>query len=162
VDNDKEESVFIEENCEAVRYDSWEELLASSEVTVAMPDRALFQTEFDMEYALDLCGGERVALILSKGEDKFFSLSQTDYRRYESYSSATAYAGESVNERSFTGSQGLNYVMFDSMTDGQITETHAVISVNGRDLAFTFRGFDEETIEAVLGAMDLSVYFQDK
>ena len=70
--------------------------------------------------------------------------------------------GRSCNERSFVNSQGLSYVMFDTVDEaGEIQSVHAVISVNGRDLSMSFAGFEEEEIERVLNGLDLTVYYQD-
>ena len=95
-------------------------------------------------------------------EDAYFSLHQMDNRQYESYSSATAYPGQSCNERSFTNSQGLNYVVFDTVDEaGNLESVHAVISVNGWDLTVSFGGFEQNEIEKVLNGLDLTVYYRE-
>ena len=52
--------------------------------------------------------------------------------------------------------------MFDSVDEEGHTESvHAVVSVNGRDLTITFRGFEEDVIEKTLFSLDLTVYYED-
>ena len=105
--------------------------------------------------------GERVMVTVNY-EDRSFFLSQWDHRDSRGYASSTMFSGESVNERRFVNDQGLEYVMFDTLDNGEITFTHAVISVNGRDLQLDFGGYDEVTVETVLRKLDLSVYFKDE
>ena len=94
------------------------------------------------------------------GEENCLFLHQVDNRGYEAYSSATSYMGESSNERNFTNDQGFNYVMFDILDEeGAVESIHAVISLEGWDLSMDFRGFSEESVEDVLDALDLTVYY---
>lgn len=86
---------------------------------------------------------------------------QWDTRGLVGYASSTAYTGESANQRDVTNSQGLSYVVFDSVEGGEVISTHAVISANGRELCMDFQGYDETTIETTLNTLDLSVYFAD-
>ena len=95
-------------------------------------------------------------------EESYFSLHQMDHRQYENYSTATSYMGESCNERNFVNSQGLNYVVFDTVDEaGELQSVHAVISVNGWDLTVSFGGFEENEIERVLNGLDLTVYYRN-
>ncbi len=146
---------------EIEEYNSIEEFLAGSDVTAAIPDRAMFGEIFTNESVDVIDEGRELHVYLYNEEASFFMM-QSDNRDCESYSSATSYMGQSSNERGFTNSQGLQYVMFDTVNEKrEIESVHAVISVNGRDLAFTFQGFEEDTIEKLLYTLDLSVYFQN-
>lgn len=145
---------------ETVEYTSLDEFLAKEDVTIAIPDPDWLGTAFDTQEIYVMEEGDHIMVSLM-GEGKSFFLGQQDVRDYEGYASSTAYMGESVNERNFTNSQGLSYVVFDTMEDGVITSTHAVISVNGRDLSMDFYGYEEAVIEKVLQQLDLSVYFRD-
>ena len=70
--------------------------------------------------------------------------------------------GENANERTLITDQGMCFTVFDTLAeDGSIEGIHAVISVNGRDLALDFTGFEAGVVEQVLMNMDLSVYFID-
>ena len=146
---------------EIAEYASLEEFLASEDMVVAVPPKELFSREFTTERICVIDEGVDVHMDFMN-EDSCFMLHLMDNRGYESYSSATSYMGRSCNERSFVNSQGLSYVMFDTVDEaGEIQSVHAVISVNGRDLSMSFAGFEEEEIERVLNGLDLTVYYQD-
>lgn len=158
-----EEAEVIEYEPQMDEYNSLEAFFAQSDVAEAVPvlDGKLLGMEFTNENVHVIDEGKHVFISLSN-EDVYFSMSQADNRGYESYSSATAYMGESRNERSFTNSQGLNYVVFDSVDENEtVISVHAAISVNGRDLTLSFEGFDESVVERILYGLDLSVYFQE-
>lgn len=158
-----EEAEVIEYEPQMDEYNSLEAFFAQSDAAEAVPvlDGKLLGMEFTNENVHVIDGGKRVFISLSN-EDVYFSMSQADNRGYESYSSATAYMGESRNERSFTNSQGLNYVVIDSVDENEaVISVHAAISVNGRDLTLSFEGFEESTVERILYGLDLSVYFQE-
>ena len=145
---------------EIAEYDSVDAFLAAEDMTVVVPDRKLFDREFTSERVCVI--GEEDIHMDFMNEDSYFTLHQMDNRQYESYSSATAYPGISCNERSFTNSQGLNYVVFDTVDEaGNLESVHAVISVNGWDLTVSFGGFEEIEIEQVLNGLDLTVYYRD-
>ncbi len=147
---------FIEDNCR--EYDSIEAFRDAENLTAVIPDKALFGQEFTCEEVQVLEDGWHIMVRLSN-DDVLFFMSQMDNSDCISYSSGTSYGGHNVNERSFTNSQGLSYVMFDTVDDeGQIIAVHAVISVNGWDLSMTFEGFDESIVQKVLMATDLSAY----
>lgn len=147
--------------CEIEEYDSVEEFLANEDMVIAVPPKSLFSREFTSERVCVIEKGVDVHLDYM-GEDSYFTLHQMDNRGYESYSSATSYMGQSCNERSFVNSQGLSYVVFDTVDEnGEIESVHAVISVNGRDLSMSFGGFEKEEIERVLNSLDLTVYYRD-
>ena len=117
--------------------------------------------EFIYENVHVIDGGNRVFITLGN-EDVRFSMNQADNRGYESYSSATAYMGESRNERRFANSQGMSYVVIDSVDENEaVISVHAAISMNGRDLTLSFEGFDESTVEKILYELDLSVYYRE-
>ena len=161
-DDIPEEAVVEEYEPQIEEYDSLEAFRAQSQVVVAVPDETLLGREFTDERIHIIDDGREIFILLSD-EDMYFSLSQMDNRGYESYSTGTSYMGESRNERSFTNSQGLNYVLFDTVDEeGNIDSVHAVISVNGRDLTLTFQGFEENTIEKTLFTLDLTVYFAEE
>lgn len=144
-----------------VEYDSFERFLAEGNVTVAALDEVFSEEGFACERVLVMDQGREVHIDLMN-EQRSFSLLQLDYRDAVSYSSSISYMGQSDNERNVINSQGLNYVVFDTLDEsGQIEAIHAVISLNGRDLAFTFRGFEEKEIETILENLDLAIYFQD-
>ncbi len=103
--------------------------------------------------------GANVTARFCSGEEEIFTLHQWDTRGAESYGAAAVYEGESANERSFTSSQGLSYVVFDSVEEQEILSTHALISVNGRELTLDFYGYEAEVVEKVLDELDLNVYF---
>lgn len=146
---------------EIMEYDSVEEFLAAEEMVVVVPQKSLFSRDFTSERVCVIEDGLDVHMDFL-GEDSYFMLHQQDNRGYESYSSATSYMGVSCNERSFMNSQGLSYVMFDTVDEeGALQSVHAVISVNGWDLTMTFSGFEEEEIEHVLNSLDLTVYYRD-
>lgn len=158
----EEEAVYEEivECCEPETYDSLESFYAAEDIAAAIPDPQWFDTSFDSQQVMVMEQGEHIMISFS-GENASFHMSQWDTRGYEGYASSTAYMGESVNERSFINNQGLDYVMFDTVEDGEITSTHAVISVNGRNLSLDFYGFEEAAIESILNKLDLSVYFRE-
>ena len=146
---------------EIAEYDSLDAFLAAEDMTVLVPDRDLLGRDFTRERVCVIGEGEDVHMDFMS-EDAYFSLHQMDNRQYESYSSATAYPGQSCNERSFTNSQGLNYVVFDTVDEaGNLESVHAVISVNGWDLTVSFGGFEQNEIEKVLNGLDLTVYYRE-
>ena len=61
--------------------------------------------------------------------------------------------------REVANEQGLVYQVFDSVEDGEVISTHAAISVNGRDLTFSFSGYKIDEVDAVLKQLDVSIYF---
>lgn len=131
-------------------------------MTAAIPDIGQSGQIFTNE-SVDVLDEGRELHIYVYNETASFLMMQSDNRDWESYSSATSYMGQSGNERSFTNSQGLNYVMFDTLNEkGETDSIHAVISVNGRDLSYTFWGFEEDVIEEILYTLDLTVYFQEE
>lgn len=146
---------------EIIRYDSMEAFLAAENIVIPIPVNSLFAKEFTSERVSVIDQGQDVYIDFMN-EDSYFSLHQMDSRGYENYSTATSYMGQSCNERSFMNSQGLNYVVFDTVDEeGQVTSVHAVISVNGRDLTVSFGGFQESEIEQVLNGLDLTIYYQE-
>lgn len=146
---------------ETAEYDSFDKFLAEGNVTVAPLDKVLQDRDFTCESILVIDGGRELHVNLS-GEENSFSLFQLDYRGVESYSVAASYVGKSDNERNITNNQGLNYVVFDTLNEaGQTESVHAVISVNGREISITFRGFEKREIDEILKTLDLTIYFQD-
>lgn len=144
---------------EIMEYDSVEAFRAAEDTVLPVPEKDLFAEEFTSERVFVIGEGEDIHMDFMN-EDSYFSLHQVDNRQYDSYSSATAYMGQSSNERNFVNSQGLNYVMFDIVDEaGELQSVHAVISVNGWDLTVSFGGFEENEIERVLNGLDLTVYY---
>lgn len=148
----------IIDECE---YGSLQEFLEGSAVTGRLPDIAFLQTEFEGETVCVL-EDEMLIYVRVTAGDKFFCLNQFDHRESSGFASSTAYTGQTVNERNYTNSQGLNYIVFDTIgEDGQPEGTHAVISVEGRELSMDFYGFEAENINRVLSELDLTMYFSD-
>ncbi|MDE7352600.1 MAG: hypothetical protein K2O06_06065 [Acetatifactor sp.] len=146
---------------QSVEYNSLEEFSNHETVAVALPDFALFPAVFQEENILVLNGGEHLTITLRAGE-RYCFLRQFDHRKCDSYASTTSFSGENANERNLVTDQGMCFKVFDTLSeDGSLESIHAVISVNGRDLALDFRGFETGVVEQVLTAMDLSVYFTD-
>lgn len=154
----EEAGAVQEQEAGPVEYDSVEEFLASETTVVPVPDWALFDTAFSEEKVIV---SENSVTILMTGEERYFRLDQQDHRNAVAYSSGTAYMGESRDERTFTNSQGFNYVVFDTVDGEETKVTHAVIAVGGRDLTLDFSGFSQDVTEEVLRTLDLSVYFED-
>lgn len=146
---------------EPIRYESFADFEKEKNFAMALPELAWLESEFQWESIIVFNEGERVMISLGN-EEQNFHMSQWDNRNYDSYASSTAFSGESVNERTVMNAQGLDYVVFDSMEGEEITSTHAVISINGRDLSMDFFGFEEDIINKVLMQLDLSVYFQEE
>jgi len=145
---------------DSYEYNSIEEFLEQSDVTSVVPDKTLFGTEFTWENVIVADEGRSV-LIRLNGDNCYFFLSQFDNRGVEYYSSSTVFSGKSCNERSFMNSQGLNYVMFDTVDDTGVDRSiHAVFSANGWDLSVTFKGFEESIVERVLNSLDLTLYYK--
>lgn len=146
---------------EIVEYDSIDAFRAAESMVMVLPEKGLFAEEFTSERICVISEGEDIYMDLMNDES-YFSLHQMDHRQYENYSTATAYMGESCNERNFVNSQGLNYVVFDTVDEaGELQSVHAVISVNGWDLTVSFGGFEENEIERVLNGLDLTVYYRN-
>lgn len=144
---------------DVVEYSSLKEFLAKEDVTVALPDRTLFGTELTIERVNIVDDGRDVTVQLYNGEYSF-CMTQFDNREVECYSTAMTFGGHSSNERNFTNSQGLTYVVFDTLDEkGQVISVCAVISVNGWDLTLTFRGFEKNVIEEIINSIDLSIYY---
>ena len=142
-------------------YNSLEEFRSHETVTVALPDMALFPAVFQEENILVFNGGEHVTITLRAGE-RYCFLRQFDHRNCDSYASSTSFSGENANERNLVTDQGMCFKVFDTLSeDGSLESIHAVVTVNGRDLALDFRGFEAGVVEQVRTAMDLSVYFTD-
>ena len=147
---------------EPTEYASLAEFREKENVVAAIPDRMLLGKEFTEERVI-VSEDDRDIFVILQGEDASFSMHQLDIRGYEGYSYAASYMGESRNERSFTNSQGLSYVIFDIVdAEGAVRSVHAVISLEGRDLSMDFEGFSEEEIESILSKLDLTVYFESQ
>jgi len=146
-----------EDDCR--EYGSIEAFREMENLVAAIPDKALFGETFTWEHVLVVDRGRQILTTFSN-EDTYFSLNQWDNRECESYSSSTSYGGKCADKRSFTNSQGLSYVVFDTVDEeGQVISVHAVISLNGWDLSATFEGFEKDVVEKVLKEFDLSVYY---
>ncbi len=147
---------------EPMEYASLAEFREKENIIAAIPDRMLLGKDFTEERVI-VSGDDRDVYVMLLGEDASFSLHQLDNRGYEGYSYAASYMGESRNERNYTNSQGLSYVIFDIVdAEGTVRSVHAVISLEGRDLSMDFEGFSEEEIERILSRLDLTVYFESQ
>lgn len=159
--NIPEEIEAEEYEIEIEEYNSLNDFIKKNSVVMAVPDNALLGVDFTQERVYVEEEGRTVHIFLTN-EDVLFMMDQFDYRDSGGYSLATSYSGRTANERNYINSQGLNYVMFDTVNEAQEVESiHAVISVNGRDLAMMFQGFEEEAVERILYMLDLGVYFQN-
>lgn len=139
-------------------YDSLSEFLQKETMTVALPDLTLFPVSFTEERIIVYSGD---VLIHLSAEEYYFCMRQSDHRDSIAYSSATVYGGENSEERSYVNRQGISYIIFDTLDDaGERESTHAVLSINSRNLTLDFRGFEESVIFEVLDSMDLTVYFE--
>lgn len=144
---------------EGVEYESVESYRQQTGLVIAVPEIEWLGSPEELEEQRVTSYSNRVNVAYSFGE-AFFSMCVADSRGAKGYSTK-AYMGEAVNERSITNSQGLSYLVFDSEEEGEITATHAAISVNGRDITLGFFGFDSDTVDNVLDQLDLSVYFKE-
>lgn len=144
---------------ETVEYNSLKDFLAKENIVVALPDRSLFGTSFTSERVSVTDGGRDVSIQLYNDKVSFF-MTQFDNREVGCYSTSMTFGGHSANERKFTNSQGLSYVVFDTVDEkGEVISVCAVISVNGWDLTLTFKGFDRKVMEKIINSIDLSIYF---
>ncbi|MDE7270570.1 MAG: hypothetical protein K2N81_08870 [Acetatifactor sp.] len=142
-------------------YSSVEDFRRAEQITMALPEPQLLGEE-DIKWQIYVAGdGNSVTAVFVGDEERSFMMHQWDTREFTGYAAATSYMGDSANEREITNSQGLSYVVFDSVEGEEVTSTHAVISANGRELCMDFQGYDEATIEGTLNTLDLSVYFAD-
>ncbi len=161
-----EDGAYAGDGYEALSgFSSAEELTESG--LIALP-RAEWLGEDELEAQVAVSEDSNMVMVMLFGtDDRSVSVRQWDTRGSQAFASSTVYMGESVNERSFTGGQGFCYTVFDTLggengddkTDGEVLSTHAVISVNGRELQYDFRGYEESVIESVLDRLDLSIYF---
>ena len=141
-------------------YDSVEAFRQNEDVVIAIPEIAWLGQPEEVESQLVLVTDamQMVYVSIDFGEKHFF-MRQTDNREYPNYASSTVYPGEAVNVREVANEQGLVYQVFDSVEDGEVISTHAAISVNGRDLTFSFSGYKIDEVDAVLKQLDVSIYF---
>lgn len=162
-----EEVMPLEEySAEELPIEEWEfescrDFLENSPVEGMIPDISIIQEEFAGESVL-VMKDEMTIFVRVAAEGKYFCLRQSDYGQTEGFSASTAYAGETVNQRNLINYQGLSYLVFDTMGEGNgIDATHAVILTEGRELSMDFCGFEPEDIEGILNGLDLSVYFSN-
>ncbi len=156
------EDVCVREVLEEQReYSSIEDFRDKERITMVFPELQ-WLGETDATWKIFVTGqGELVTAMLYGDDERVFSIRQWDVRGVLHYGAATCYEGTSANERSLTNRQGLSYVVFDSVEEQEIISSHAVISVNGREISMDFYGYDEEVIEKVLNDLDLNAYFVD-
>lgn len=155
-----EEYALETEVIEEREFGSLQEFLEDS-AAEKIPDISLLAVEFQNESIGVLENGMMLCVRVST-EEKFFMLNQFDHRDCDGFASSTAYPGQTVNQRNYTNFQGLSYIVFDTIgEDGRVESTHAVISVEGRELSMDFLGFETESVERVLSELDLTVYFSD-
>lgn len=163
-----EDAVQSDDEClvEEIALEEWEfescqDFLENSPFTGLIPDISVLKEEFAGETVF-VMKDEMTVFVRVTAEGKYFCLRQSDFRQTQGFSTSSAYAGETVNQRNHTNYQGLSYLVFDTMGEGNSIEaTHAVIMTEGRELSMDFYGFEPETIERILTDLDLSVYFSD-
>ncbi len=141
-------------------YETIGDFRRSEDIVIALPEIAWLGDIEELKKQLVIVSDvvSRVYVII-EFEEKTFTMAQSDNRGYSAYASSTAFMGEAVNKRTFVNEQGIEYQVFDSVEEGEITSTHAAISVNGRDLTFSFSGYENEEVDAVLKQLDVNVYF---
>lgn len=155
------EGYWVETIEEQREYSSVEDFCRAEQIAMALPEPQWLGEE-DVKWQIYVAGdGNSVTAIFFGDEERSFMMHQWDTREFAGYAAATSYMGDSANEREITNSQGLSYVVFDSVEGAEVISTHAVISANGRELCMDFQGYDEATIEGALNTLDLSVYFAD-
>ena len=143
-------------------YDSVQDFLETEDIDIAIPPlEILGDGEEPMQQMVSVIDELSRIRIIVGFSGKFFSMTQTDNRQYPEYASSTVFMGETVNERILTNEQGLEWKLFDSQENGEITSTHAALSVNGRDLILSFHGYKNDEIDAVLKHLDVSIYFTE-
>ena len=141
-------------------YDSVEEFRQNEDVVIAIPELTILGSAEALKNQLVMVSDamQMVYVSIDFGE-KHFSMRQTDNREYPVYASSTVYPGEAGNIREVVNEQGLTYQVFDSIEGEEVISVHAAISVNGRDLTFTFSGYKNVEVDAVLKQLDVSIYF---
>ena len=145
---------------EAREYDSVEEFRKNEDVVIAIPELTnLGSAEALKSQQVMISDAMQMVYVSIDFGEKHFSMRQTDNREYPAYASSTVYPGEAVNVREVVNEQGLTYQIFDSVEGEEVISAHAAISVNGRDLTFTFSGYKNDEIDAVLKQLDVSIYF---
>lgn len=145
---------------EPIVYDSVKSFREQEDTTIAIPNPDWLGGGAEERVTVFEPGGR--VLVSMRYDDRHFTMSQADNRGSKGYASASVFAGESQNERSFVNGQGMSYTVFDSVEDGEITATHAAISINGRDITLDFWGYGQETVEDVLYRLDLGIYFTEQ
>lgn len=158
-----EEGCYFEEILDEGReYASLDEFRANEEIDFICPEPEwlLGESEPQQETVYVSDDGSMVSYILVEDEKRQLLVNQWDTREAEDYSSATSYDGKSANERTYVTEKGFDFLLFDSVENGRTLSTHAVISLNGRELSLDFYGYPEETIENVLEKLDLEIYLK--
>lgn len=159
-ETDETEPVLEEYEIIAREYDSLESFRREEDVAVPLPDLQLVGGE-GLEAQINLFDGQ-LYISLQDAQEKCFSLMQTDHRGELGYASSVAYGGEAVNERNYTTGQGYTYKVIDVMEQGQLSSIACAISLYGRDLLVSFRGYTQEEAYTVLESMDLGIYLADE
>lgn len=153
----------VVQDLDETRYDTIEEFRAAEDVTIAIPDITWLGDPEEIEcQEVILFGDPPKVMVRIRTQESSFYMSQDDNRAHPNYASSKVFSGDVVNERMITNDQGLAYTVFDTQEDGEITATHAAVSINGRDLTLDFYGYDEETVSSVLKRLDLSIYVTDE
>lgn len=144
-------------------YETIADFRRSEDIVMALPKIAWLGTMEELEKQLVIVSDvvARIHVII-EFEEKSFTMTQADNRGYSAYASSTTFLGEVANKRTFVNEQGLVYQVFDSVEEGEIISTHAAISVNGRDLTFSFSGYEKDEVDAVLKQLDVNVYFVEE
>lgn len=145
---------------EIKEYDSLDAFQEESEVVVPIPDMQLLGGDL-AEQNIHVMGNQ-LCISLQDPQERIFSMVQMDHRNDQAYASSSAYAGEAVNERSYTTYQGYTYKVIDIIDGSDVSNIECAISLYGRDLLVGFRGYTQEEAYAVLQSMDLGVYIADE
>lgn len=137
-------------------YDSLAAFREENQIAVPMPDMQLLGGDAAEQYIHML--ENQVYIRIQDTQERFFSIVQIDHRDDQAYASSSAYAGEAANERNYTTGQGYTYKVIDIMDGGEVSSIECAISLYGRDLLVSFRGYTQEEAYEVLQTMDLGVY----
>lgn len=153
--------IVAEVDCTDITYDSIEEFRRCEDMVIAIPEAEWLGDPEELEDQFVTVNMMHVMVSMSFGEKRFF-MSQADNREFPNYASSSVFMGDAANERTLTNDQGMTYTLFDSVEEDQVVSTHAALSANGRDIIYTFFGYESEEVDAVLKQLDVSIYFREE
>jgi len=145
---------------ESKEYDSLAAFQEENTVVVPLPDMRLLGGDA-AEQNIHLVGNQ-LYICFRDTQERIFSIMQMDHRGSQAYAASSAYAGEADNERDYTTAQGYTYKVIDIIDDSDVSNIECAISLYGRDLLVSFRGYTQEEAYAILQSMDLGVYLANE